>query len=358
MSYLRATKNNTQYRISIGNKDNKHTGFFPSIKTHNTADGNFSGLLSNVKLFAGRTYYVKVKFRTRGDGNSTSSKCSSVGFIAYWDSWAKSRSYIHNSSTAYSEIGQIVEWTYSFTVDSDVTPTGTALYFIINNGWANGNDAQTIDLFYLKYWDSRGNVYNEKGALEKNLVQKWGGTDYSVDSLVAINGNKFLYIDVPQLKGVVTDEYYTIDFDAYTLSSYSGTEFYVTVRLKGNESVKIVNTTVDDDVEIGTIFKHYSVTFLLPKNMVETYYPQILVGTMYHDMWVKNFKLRKGSLQCPMFLKSKQGSFTYYSLLYTKGAVKVTENNETYYLRESASLYKYSELTAYTYGLLTGKFAV
>ena len=129
--------------------------------THNTATSNKTILLKNATLYAGRTYYVKVRFRTRGDGNSTPSKCSSIGFIAYWNNWANSRHYIHNSATAYSEIGKIVEWTYSFTVDSNVTLTGTNLYFIIDNYWGNGNDAQTIDLYYAKYWDSEGNVYSE-----------------------------------------------------------------------------------------------------------------------------------------------------------------------------------------------------
>ena len=88
--------------------------------------------MSNPKLYKGRTYYVKVLFRTRGDGNSTPSKCSSIGFIAYWDNWHKSRSYIHSSNKAYSERGHFVSWTYSFTVDEDIQPTGTAIYFIIN----------------------------------------------------------------------------------------------------------------------------------------------------------------------------------------------------------------------------------
>ena len=131
--------------------------------THNTGTSNKSIELNNPTLYAGRTYYVRVKFRTRGDGTSSSSKCSSVGFITYWNNWANTRSYIHNSATAYNEIGKIVQWTYSFTVDEDVTPSSTRLYFIINNGWANGNDGQTIDLYYAKYWDSEGNVYNEFG---------------------------------------------------------------------------------------------------------------------------------------------------------------------------------------------------
>ena len=132
--------------------------------THNTAVSKKTIPLKNATLYAGRTYHVKVRFRTRGDGNSTPSKCSSIGFITFWNNWANLRRYIHNSATAYSEIGKVVEWTYSFTVNSDVTPTDTSLYFIIDNYWPNGNDAQTIDLYYAKYWDSEGNVYSELGT--------------------------------------------------------------------------------------------------------------------------------------------------------------------------------------------------
>lgn len=134
--------------------------------------------LNNTRLVAGRTYYVKVAFRTRGDGDSTAAKCSSVGFIAYWDSWNQVRSYIHNSAQAYAERGAFVSWTYSFTVASDVQPTGTALFFIINNAWANGYDNQTIDLYYAKYWDSAGNVYNEWGEDCGMLNIRQGGKTY------------------------------------------------------------------------------------------------------------------------------------------------------------------------------------
>lgn len=131
--------------------------------THNTGTSNKVIALNNPTLYAGRTYYVRVKFRTRGDGTSSSSRCSSIGFITFWNNWANTRNYIHRSATAYNEIGKIVQWTYSFTVDSDVQPTGSSLYFIIDNYWGNGYDGQTIDLYYAKYWDSEGNVYSELG---------------------------------------------------------------------------------------------------------------------------------------------------------------------------------------------------
>lgn len=132
--------------------------------THNIGSYYRQIDITNTKLYAGRTYYVRVKFRTRGDGNSTPSKCSSIGFIAWWNNWVDTRNYIHYSATAYSEIGKIVQWTYSFTVNEDVQPTNTSLDFIINNSLADGNDGQTIDLYYAKYWDSEGNVYSELGT--------------------------------------------------------------------------------------------------------------------------------------------------------------------------------------------------
>lgn len=148
------------YDIALGSKADK----LPVYMSHKVSSNDgYAGLLSNPKLYKNRTYYVKVLFRPRGDGNSTPNKCSSIGFIAYWDNWTQSRQYTHYSSKAYSERGHFVSWTYSFTVSEDVQPTGTAIYFIIDNYWARGADDQTIDLYYCKYWDSEGNIYNEMG---------------------------------------------------------------------------------------------------------------------------------------------------------------------------------------------------
>ena len=53
--------------------------------------GTTISLGNNHALIAGHTYEVEALFRTCGDGNSTSSKCSSVGFITWWNNW---RSFI------------------------------------------------------------------------------------------------------------------------------------------------------------------------------------------------------------------------------------------------------------------------
>lgn len=109
-------------------------------------------------------YRVSVTFRTRGDGDSKPSKCSSVGFIAHSDDWKYSRQYIHISKQAYEERGKIVKWTYEFTVDK-IVEAHCGLYFIIENAWANGYDNQTIDLYkadFKNYEIPEGNpaIYN------------------------------------------------------------------------------------------------------------------------------------------------------------------------------------------------------
>lgn len=190
-------KSESSYPYALSRSLEAYTRLYPSTDTtqaiglpYATRKVGNTLTLKNATLYTGRTYYIKVKFRTRGDGNSTSSKCSSIGFITYWNNWANSRAYIHNSATAYSEIGKIVEWTYSFTVDEDVQPTNTSLYFIIQNGWANGNDGQTIDLYYAKYWDSEGNVYSE---LYKDFTTKYG---YNESYMLKINsGNQTYYTE-------------------------------------------------------------------------------------------------------------------------------------------------------------------
>lgn len=170
--------------------------------------------LPNVMLRAGVTYYVTVAFRTRGDGDSTPSKCSSVGFIAHWDDWAQARSYIHGSARAYEERGQFVKWTYTFTVPKDVQPQGTALYFIINNGWANGYDNQTIDLYYAEYRDSSGEIHAQLGGGNSMLNVMQGGaprqpkvfstTKYTTPSLCCRKGGATWYVPLVRAGGTVS----------------------------------------------------------------------------------------------------------------------------------------------------------
>lgn len=119
---------------------------------------------------------IRVIFRSRGDGTPTSSKCSSIGCIMNESSWKWSVNPIWwSSATAYSNIGKIIDYTGSLTVNSTMTSTTTdipiTLYWIIQNGWANGNDGQTHDLYYYKYWNATtGKVYAEGGIPEYDRI--------------------------------------------------------------------------------------------------------------------------------------------------------------------------------------------
>ena len=119
---------------------------------------------------------IRVIFRSRGDGTPTSSKCSSIGCIMYESSWKWSVNPIWWSSTAaYNNIGKIIDYTGSLTVNSTMTSTTTnipiLLFWIIQNGWANGNDNQTHDLYYYKYWNATtGEVYAESGTPEYDRI--------------------------------------------------------------------------------------------------------------------------------------------------------------------------------------------
>lgn len=135
--------------------------------------------LSNPKLYKGRTYYVKVIYRGLGDGSCSKTKCASISFIAHWNNWGTVRRYGHNSATAYEERYSVVSWQYSFTVDSDVQPDGTNLYAIVDYAWANGYDDQHIELYFFKYWDSAGNVYNERGEDCTTMNLRQGNATYS-----------------------------------------------------------------------------------------------------------------------------------------------------------------------------------
>ena len=226
MSYLKVTKNNTNYRFSLMPANDKTSKLFPAVKTVSEMDKLSFGSISYV---SGRKYYVTVKFRTRGDGDSTTSKCSSVGFIANRSDWQNTYYYTHYSPTAYAERGQIVEWTYEFTATANES-RATALYFIIDVDSANGYDNQTIDLFYYKMWDEQDNVYAEKGKFEGQMPM----------FLKIINNNEIYYsklhVRSTQLK------IKKINYSPYFLSQ-STTEY------KYSELASYTNGTLSDKFE-------------------------------------------------------------------------------------------------------------
>ena len=54
---------------------------------------------------------------------------------------------------------------------STTTPIPILLFWIIQNGWDNGNDGQTHDLYYYKYWNATtGKVYAEGGTPEYDRI--------------------------------------------------------------------------------------------------------------------------------------------------------------------------------------------
>lgn len=136
----------------------------------------------NLKIWSGSqlklndSHKIRVIFRSRGDGSPTSSSCSSIGCIMWEDSWKWAYSpIVWSSAAAYSNIGKIIDYTGSLTINSTMTSTTTAipisLYWIIQNGWANGYDGQTHDLYYYKYWNATtGEVYAESGTPEYDRI--------------------------------------------------------------------------------------------------------------------------------------------------------------------------------------------
>ena len=165
--------------------------------------GTFSfNVGGNHPLIAGHTYEVEVLFRPRGDGISTPDKCSSIGFITWWNNWASSYSSIHYSGQAYQDRGHFTRLFYRFTPGEDVQPDGTQLFFIVNNGWACGSDNQTIDLYYYRYQDmTNPSIIDENGinasileieekATGKNSFVLLSDVGYSSDN-VSVSGTSF-----------------------------------------------------------------------------------------------------------------------------------------------------------------------
>lgn len=190
-----------QFASGVSNKDTGSTTLVRYLRSTNYVlsnmqtteqSNNYNFSIGNVTYDTSKTYYVRVRYRTRGDGNGTASKCSSVGFITWNANWRNSYGYTHYSNTAYNERGRVIDWTYSFRPSSEFisgSPVGSHLFFIINNAWAYGHDNQTIDLYYYKFWsvDSSGNtsVISEKGVGGIN-VGRYGNISYRYND--AVNG--------------------------------------------------------------------------------------------------------------------------------------------------------------------------
>ena len=362
MSYLKVTKNNTNYRFSIKSANDKTSSLFPAIKTVKYTSGNNVTIpLSNTSYTSGKTYYVNVKFRTRGDGDSTSSKCSSIGFIANKPDWSNSYSYIHNSATAYAERGQIVEWTYQFTATATDTRS-TALYFIVNNGWANGADNQTIDLFYYKFWDSDGNVFDEEGIASPNIITnlKWKNenTLVSAEKLFSKSSATSTYTETFPI--LTPQAFYCLSFDLKKSSEEpSSCSFgYIYGDDSGGHS-KLIGTI--NSGKIKNFYTHHNLIFLTQNFIVKNAfaYGFTLELNSPAKFYIKNIKLKRCTYNFkPYFFKIMKSSIIYYFLIlkaYPKSGLRLKKNNDDYYyLSQSLSEYKYSELNLYYSTLYNG----
>lgn len=160
MSSVNSSKSLSLIQVNKGNEVSQLKPYLTRV------GGNYDFTIGgNWALEKGHTYEVEVLFRPRGDGISTVSRCSSIGFITWWDNWNRAYSYIHWSALAYEEQGKFVRYVYRFTAQEDVQPQGTGLFFIIDNYYGNGSDNQTIDLYYYRYQDlSNPSQVDEKGT--------------------------------------------------------------------------------------------------------------------------------------------------------------------------------------------------
>ena len=369
MSYLKATdENSNTYRFSLMPANDTTSKLFPAVKTVKVSTSNTLSF-GSISYVSGRKYYVTVKFRTRGDGDSTSSKCSSVGFIANRSDWQNSYSYIHGSATAYAERGQIVEWTYEFTASASES-RATALYFIINNGWANGYDNQTIDLFYYKMWDEQGNVYAESSS-NVNLLKndKWrDGKTLSEEETI---DNYGVHGVLSSAIKWIRNHSYVLEFDLkLDADEINKDDFKVELDVGGYSY--IFNTSILKN-EIGYSYKHFRFIVRV-SDYISPYYENILfgfsnyrvdesAGASDHKVYVKNISF-KTYYDFSNFLKITKNNIIYYSKLFNLNdsslnpkQLKLTKNNSDYYLAQNATEYKYNELASRTYQNLFEKFA-
>lgn len=239
------------------------------IATDIGGGGRTITLGGNHALISNHTYEVEVLFRPRGDGSSTPQKCSSIGFITWWNNWNSAYQYIHYSSQAYNERGHFVRTLYRFTASKDVQPDGTALFFIIGNAWANGSDNQNIDVYYYRYQDmTNPSIIDERGINAKIFEIYDSKTDRILFD--------FLYDENYVNKVLVTGtrnntpfQDYLMDYvikpvnygDISGISSLSyGTQSFTVGQIK-NLSIKNVGNLTIEVRGVPTTTKNFSATF-------------------------------------------------------------------------------------------------
>lgn len=311
MSYLKATdENGNTYRFSLYNPIANQSKLFIPLTTKNV-DGTKQTLsFGNISYVSGRKYYVTVKFRTRG-GNSTSSKCSSVGFIANRSDWSNTYSYIHDSATAYAERWHIVEWTYEFTATANENRT-TALYFIIDNAWANGYDYQAIDLYYYKMWDEKGNIYAESS---KNInLNKWAdGTLFTTEK--AISGTFDYNTEESPIRYIYGNKY-LLEFDCkLDADEINKDDFFIIVRTyldsRNDYSHYVTKAELDYSYKHIRIEIYYDAWRGYPIGVADKIKFRFNMVQDGHKVFIKNVKCKLCYLK-PMFLGIEKDLVLYY----------------------------------------------
>jgi hypothetical protein len=354
MSYLKATKNNINYRFSLKEANDTQNPVFKPIKTVVVSTSNTLSF-GTVNYVNGNTYSVTVKFRTRGDGNSTSSKCSSVGFIANRSDWANSYAYIHSSATAYAERGKIVKWTYTFTATATESRS-TALYFIINNAWASGYDNQTIDLYSYEMTDNDGRIIASDENSNENITKdtRW---NRSLEGYPLLT-DEILLIGVPSSislsSGYIYNHIFTkgTAFDIIFEAKKSGEAEFQCRFLYGTKFLRAYSMTTEYRVYnfrfISSVTDYSGSRELEVKNS----------GEEGSYLYIRRLKIQPVYDQ--MFLQSIRNGSIYYTKL--KRAVSSADIpyrmkiNNNLLVAQSMGKYKISELSSFTIAELNSYF--
>ena len=359
MSYLKATENGVSYRFSLKEASDTTSGLFRSVWTSTHTSSNNSTLsFGNINYTSGKKYYFRVRFRGRGNGTPTSEKCSTICACAYVSDWSNSQSYKHSSAVAYSEIGQIVDWTWTMTANYTGVRT-TVLFNIINGAWAQGYDNQTIDVYYYKFWDEDGKIYAEAWNPNENLFKYWydGITAITSENTVetSLVVPKYLYSEKIPLSCITEGAEYTITFQAKKTSNCKS----VDVRLDGNSSV----TDIHLNVPVTTEYQQFSWSFTVRDNVnlydKTLYYLQMnFVNNGSTDntnciLYIKNVNVKLSYDLPKLFLKINKENILYYTNLWpiSKNII-VRDNYRIRYLAQSVHEYTYSELAGFTYSEL------
>ena len=362
MSYLKATNNNVNHRFSLEPQNDTTSSLFRPIKTAVVSAQN-TLRMGTINYVNGAKYHVTVKFRTRGDGNSTSSKCSSVGFIANNSNWSNTYEYMHDSATAYDERGQIVEWTYNFTANTTESMSN-ALYFIIDRNWANGYDNQTIDLFYYKLWDDDGHVYSEDGNPNESIVKYWsdGTTPITTEKTLinATESSNWRYSEVINYNYITVGEKYRLTFQAKKTSNCKSVVVYVS-----SSDSSTTGFVTSFTPSVSTEYHQYSHEFTLTKKDESSLLPTFRISfgnrgssdTTDSTLYVKNVTLKKLEEYPRNFMKTSKDEVEYFTHTFnTPKDIQISEGAISNYLAQSTHEYKCSELTSFTYDVLDNKF--